>query len=306
MKKKSIAARLGVVALALTLVTASLSSGTLAKFSYGQTYNAGFIVAKWNVNSQLSATTSGQSMAVNTTLNAYDLAQTATTTLANNTVVTSSSKPTVMAPGLSGAFYIDLTTAYKAGDSNAFTNDGDATEVAVDYWVYIVPTNGSSTPPSNFTMTAYKDTSTGADTKNPGLEWTALRSLSGMKNYGSSAYSENIIKTASQGDLEDYGYLLARGYINAGEASKNWKKIKIGWEWPYQSGTANNEEDQREQDEADTESGEEMTKVTYQIQVIMIQHDPTQALVDNPSLEDVVVPESTALPTPTPTPATGT
>lgn len=100
MKKKVYAARLGVIALALTLVTTCLMGSTLARYVTEVTGSATATVAKWSfkVNGQAEKFT-------------IDLGRTAytDTTIADK----------VIAPGTSGSFKIEI--------------DGSGSEVGIDY-----------------------------------------------------------------------------------------------------------------------------------------------------------------------------
>lgn len=100
MKKKVYAARLGVIALALTLVTTCLMGSTLARYVTEVTGSATATVAKWSfkVNGQAEKFT-------------IDLGRTVytDTTIADK----------VIAPGTSGSFKIEI--------------DGSGSEVGIDY-----------------------------------------------------------------------------------------------------------------------------------------------------------------------------
>lgn len=99
MKKRSIALRLGVFALALTLITASLSSGTLAKFQTEFTGSGKFMVAKWDPTATI---TNGTSAALTTT-KGFNLYETMTPGLIKNANALSANK---IAPGAKGSFIV--------------------------------------------------------------------------------------------------------------------------------------------------------------------------------------------------------
>lgn len=94
MKKKSIMARVGVLALALTLVTSSLTSGTLARYTDSSGIFAKAIVAKW----AFSATSGGQVMDRDTPVNLYN-----TMTNANSQIASGK-----IAPGMTGSIPIKI------------------------------------------------------------------------------------------------------------------------------------------------------------------------------------------------------
>lgn len=133
MKKKSIAARLGVAAMALTLITTSLSSGTLAKYTETFAGTTTMTVARWNVG----ATVTMGSGASATTLTSTPVALGTLYDTATNKKGVSNGK---VAPGMTGGFVIDLTTA----------KQNVPTEVDTEYAVYI--DGNSSDFPTNFKM----------------------------------------------------------------------------------------------------------------------------------------------------------
>lgn len=152
MKKKSIAARLGVAAMALTLITTSLSSGTLAKYTESFAGTTTMTVAKWNVGATVTMG-SGTSA---TTLTSTPVALGTLYDTATNKKGVSNGK---VAPGMTGGFVIDLTTA-KANVP---------TEVDTEYSVYI--DGNSSDFPSNFKMYEGSNEANNvfSKTKTPGL-----------------------------------------------------------------------------------------------------------------------------------------
>lgn len=100
MKKRSIALRLGVFALALTLVTTSLSSGTLAKFREDITKRGTFMVAKWNPAVTLK---SSDNSAITTAT--FNLKDTMTPNYIKNGTAINATK---LAPGTQGHFTVQV------------------------------------------------------------------------------------------------------------------------------------------------------------------------------------------------------
>lgn len=100
MKKRSIALRLGVFALALTLVTTSLSSGTLAKFRENITKRGTFMVAKWNPAVTLK---SSDNSAITTAT--FNLKDTMTPNYIKNGTAINAEK---LAPGTQGHFTVQV------------------------------------------------------------------------------------------------------------------------------------------------------------------------------------------------------
>lgn len=198
MKKKSIMARLGIAAMALTMITTSLSSGTLAKYSTVITSSTSMTVAKWNVGAAVTAggTTT---WATDGTITMGSLYSTAT---AGKDGVAADK----IAPGMKGGFKIDVTAAAK--DSN---NGYVASDVDADYAVYIMPTNTANSKgpatgnlPKNFTMKCGSET----------LKFDQAQATQQSK------YNAN------------YGFRLTDGTIKQGETSA--KELNINWEWPYE------------------------------------------------------------------------
>ena len=125
MKKRSIAARLGVFALALTLITTSLSSGTFAK--YTNTYDGKFtvLIAKWNTSAQVEYSSGGSTakkLLGTSKARITDLADTATTKPVGV-------KDGYIAPGMSGSFKVRVSNYNSAGTFG--------TDVTVHYTVKI-------------------------------------------------------------------------------------------------------------------------------------------------------------------------
>ena len=107
--KKRIVRRLGVVALALTLVSMTMMGGTLARYVTEVTGTATATVAAWNFKANGEVAT----------MNAIDLGDTTHRTGYEKTTV----EEAVIAPGTSGSFDIVL--------------DGTGSEVGIDYTVKI-------------------------------------------------------------------------------------------------------------------------------------------------------------------------
>lgn len=112
MKKKGIVGRLAAVALVLSLVTMSLTSGTLAKYASSASGNATATVAKWAIKFTDGADTPTEYNDSHTiTLNLKDTQKVTDKLVADNKI----------APGTTGSF--------------AMAVDGTGTEVAFDYTI---------------------------------------------------------------------------------------------------------------------------------------------------------------------------
>lgn len=116
MKRKSHVARLGVLALVLTLVTTSLLGGTMARYVTEVTGTATATVAAWS----FKANEQGEKMT------AIDLGATANRDSYTGATV----KEGVIAPGTTGSFKIAL--------------DGSGSEVGIDYVVKIAKASSMS------------------------------------------------------------------------------------------------------------------------------------------------------------------
>ena len=151
MKRKSHAVRLGILALALTLVTTSLLGGTLAKNVTEVTGTATATVAKWSFTGNGEATTMTEIKLVSTT---------------NDSDAIAAGK---VAPGMSGSFTIAL--------------DGSGSDVGIDYTIAITKNNASADLPTDLVF------STEAITEaNPGKNLADLQSnLTGNIPYKSGA-----------------------------------------------------------------------------------------------------------------------
>lgn len=115
MKKKVYAARLGVTALALTLVTTCLMGSTLARYVTEVTGSATATVAKWSFKANNSTAA---------TFDDIDLGRTAY----DSSTITAG----VIAPGTSGSFDIVI--------------DGTGSEVGIDYEIELKAANGTTFP----------------------------------------------------------------------------------------------------------------------------------------------------------------
>ncbi len=141
MKKKSIIARVGVMAAALTLATTSLMSGTLARYTTSAAGTAQAVVAKWGAKFQ--AGSKDLSTAETTVIKLTDTTNTTATvsyaSQTSDTVDKAADGSHMLAPGMSGSvpITIDMTGA----------------EVDTDWYVTLgVPDTGIDFP-ENMTFT---------------------------------------------------------------------------------------------------------------------------------------------------------
>ena len=130
--KKSYVVRLGVLALALTLVTTCLTGGTLAKYTSELSGTGIATVAAWS----FKATSGGESADITTT--EVDLGSTANRTDYDAKTV----KEGVIAPGTKGSFNIVI--------------DGTGSEVGIEYALKIEKT-GANEFPAGLTFTSNAD-----------------------------------------------------------------------------------------------------------------------------------------------------
>lgn len=138
MKKKSIAARLGVAAMALTLVTTSLTSGTLAKYTTQVDFTATALIARWNPTITANGTAVSTS---GTKIKFSDLMKTKMDGLAPGTI----------APGTSGELpiVIDMTGGTSSAGSIKYT------EVDSTYEIWCASPDGRYIPANlEFSMAA--------------------------------------------------------------------------------------------------------------------------------------------------------
>lgn len=116
MKKKSIMVRLGVVAMALTMITTSLSSGTLAKYTETVSGSTTLKIAKWDYGAKV-----GNSYLASSSTDLGTLLEASKSTKYDGV------EDGYVAPGMHGSFNIDLTGA----------KEGLGSDVAADYTIYI-------------------------------------------------------------------------------------------------------------------------------------------------------------------------
>ncbi len=237
MKKRSIAARLGVAAMALTLITTSLSSGTLAKYTNTYKATTTLKVAGWSPLAQISYGDKTDDKIKSMTkagLTFVDLATTANATKADSVV------PNYVAPGMNGQFFIDAYGAY-VGSAAA------APDVAMDYTIYINASNPNRLP-KNFTM--YPDSDKGS-----ALTWDT---------------NADNFKNAT------LGWILATGSFNAGQSAAQ-KSVTVNWEWPYEpeGGGTDNDEDDTKIGEQNKGHIDDTLNVGFTITVEFTQSNPT-------------------------------
>lgn len=246
MKKKSIAARLGVMAVALTLATTSLTSGTLAKYVTEASFKAKAMVAAWNPD---LAVKQGENYVYNwqSSFDALDLSLADTKTSANYAVYNKK-----IAPGMEGAINLQVSNFSKkpeSGDTPAAT--AQASEVDTKFIVYINADNPANAP-------------------------TNLKF-----SYGASAVSFDRNK-----DHTDYGWKLTEGTLkgNSTLPADAQKDLAIKWSWPYENTTEGaTEDDKANYDADDVRAGEAALTTTYTITVVMTQANPKVANDVNPN-----------------------
>lgn len=130
MKKKSIMVRLGVVAMALTMITTSLSSGTLAKYTEQVSAETQIKIARWDAGAYVDTAggntyLGSESVDIGTLLKASKSKE--YTGVANGRI----------APGMQGTFNINVQ-----GNKIGLTSDVDIEyKVYVDAEKYNMPTN---------------------------------------------------------------------------------------------------------------------------------------------------------------------
>ena len=251
MKKRSIAARLGIAAMALTLITTSLSSGTLAKYTSTFNATASFKVAAWNVGAKFN----GENAALLS--KDVSLGNLAKSTDWNDT------QNDTLAPGMSGTLAIDVGNAYgKAGGGDGTVGS----DVAVDYKIYIQLTSANNLP-TYFTMKAdagdaivFEETIGESETPNP-----AYQDITGVN-----------------GLTRGKGYLVDSGDLKAGAGDGTKKTVNLKWEWPYESSTTSLLVSGEMPDITDTKEGVAAAQgssdstTQFKVIVVMTQKQPTK------------------------------
>lgn len=238
MKKRSTAVKLGVAALALTLVTASLSSGTLAKYTTQLTTGAEFTVARWSVDGTV---TDGDG-------NSW-------TVFSPNEEVTFSklkNGSTTLQPGDEGYFTIDVSAAVEVSGGTTLNS-----EVDVNYKVYIKPVKTDGIP-AHFKM--WEDgAETGILTEDELAVADDVKSIDLTGTYGDD-------------DSSTYGFLLSNGTIAATDTTRTASK-KIAWRWPYESSSTTSAVTY---DSTDTFEGinKANQEASFYINILMTQKNP--------------------------------
>lgn len=207
MKKRSNVARLGVLVLALTLITTCLVGGTLARYVTEVDGSAKAVVAKWAFDAKNSNKTIATESFV------IDLGDTTN----RSAYPTTDIKEGVIAPGTTGSFDIVL--------------DGTGSEVGIDYTVKLAAKAGSPAMPDDmvFSFAPITDSNKGVKlaslTDETGtIDYTAA--ANGMQKtitvYWSWAFDENDTATANDNTYQGLTWLMditVTGKQTAPEAS---------------------------------------------------------------------------------------
>lgn len=247
-KRNGILVRVGIVALVLTLVTGTMTSGTLARYTSTGTAGIKAVAAKWDASATVGESaviSGGRKQAVNEMI---DLTTTMTPTTMNNLA---SGR---IAPGTSGSFKILLD----AGDS----------DVDISYKVHmfsrgaeseLTTAGGTITPaPTNLTLTV-----SGAEsfqTNKP----IALNSDT----------FDSYINSTTPPTITSNSAVIAQGTLNCDPTTEEQEagndgddEVTVTWDWPIGGSTANS---------ADTEDGiAGGVEFNYGLVIVMEQMQPT-------------------------------
>lgn len=164
MKKRSNLARLGVLVLALTLITTCLVGGTLARYVTEVDGSAKAVVAKWKFDAKNS------DKSISTENFVIDLGDTTNRT----TYPTTDVKEGVIAPGTTGKFDVVL--------------DGTGSEVGIDYTVKLAAKAGSDALPDDMVFSFAPITP-----ENAGKKLAELADETGTIDY--TATQNGMVKT---------------------------------------------------------------------------------------------------------------
>lgn len=287
MKKKSIAARLGVAALALTMATTSLSSGTLAKYVASKQAGGQLTIAQWKAAAvvydegrvESTGATDATQQDGKTMWSVYDMDQTEDVMfrdLYESAGYSANSKDGVtkgkIAPGMEGKFTVGV-------DPTGGT--GVASDVDMDYEIWIMPVLQDKVPgdtskgqatlfPQNFFMWDIASAATSAD------------AITKIKNADTSLKSVNLQEVpatdktveGSVTESTNWGYKLTDGTVKAGATTK--KEVQLGWCWPYGEDNFQMDvpEDQEDMSDAKNYGGRQPK---FRIYVMMRQAQPKAA-----------------------------
>lgn len=263
MKKRSIAVRLGVAAMALTMITTSMSSGTLAKYTAKAEGSGAVYVARWNVKGKIADENGTE---VWTSENESTLGDLMTKSLTLDEKIAKMPDGTSfkIAPGTKGGFALTIDP----NDATNHSTDGAnaVTDVAIDYAITMnIKSNGSNGLPENLRF--YKG-KLGDDNK------TIVRDV-----------------TAGDGiELTTNAQVIAEDVLSVTEA-KTATTAYVFWEWEYEQGTPGEdptvEGSVAANDLKDNSAGEGAGEgkvagtddlATLNITMKMVQHDPSKGL----------------------------
>lgn len=197
-KKSSIIARIGVLALVLTLVTTTMTSGTLAKYVTMTSQQAKAIVANWNPTAAIK-NKAGTALTTGTAVSFRDLV---TMTDASGVVASK------IAPGMKGEFSVEV--------------NAKNSEVDLDYEVYVFKASDSNANIQNMKFYEVMDSGAAGTSVSPAAETTE---------------NLNAMLGDSPTKAWDSTYVpVKKGTINTAATQKT-AQVKIGWEWAYETGT---------------------------------------------------------------------
>lgn len=265
MKKRSIAVRLGIVAMALTMVTTSMSSGTLAKYSAEATGQSAVFIAKWNVSGSFLTPDGGKAVLKKSESTLGELMSASLIgkldTDGYKAIGQDKATKYKIAPGTYGGFKVVVDpTKNEVGTAGT-------TEVAVD-WVLKINSTGSGLPDN---LKFYR-----------GMEKT----VEGKTEVKKASESEPAITISANAEVVNSGVIKLD---NAGVAQK--EEAFIFWEWPYEG--EGSEDDKTAYDEKDNSFGTTAKDVTdvkdinndpipqLVLTLEMVQHKPGESLENN-------------------------
>lgn len=231
MRKKSVLGRVAVIAMALTLATTSMMSGTLARYEMVKTQEASAIVAKWSPKIQTNS--------AHVTAGTIDLAKTMTLGSLQDIKggeIGNSSAGDVIAPGTNG--------------STTFTVDVTGAEVPTLCTIAITAVDdGSGKPdtdyvfPPHLTLTVKDGTTTLATITPSGYTGSgSSATYTDPLGYGTETKQQVVLVgkiDAGAQETEKPIRFPAKKDASTGNATQS-KTYTLEWNWPYADSTGAN------------------------------------------------------------------
>ena len=192
-KRNGILARVGIVALVLTLVTSTMTSGTLAKYTSSGEAKITAIVAQWDVSALIGPEETDM-LAGSAELNLMD-------TLSDEIGTLNGLETGKIAPGVKGSFDVKL--------------DAGQSDVDVNYSVFMFFNQNSGTLPTNF---VFKEGAAASGASAHGVD--------------STTFGKYLDGTSVPSVDSTTGRIATGGLDVTGDDPTTARTVTINWDWP--------------------------------------------------------------------------